>query len=490
MTNILEREAAVLIPGMGLQKAAQETLEGMKAAPAALAENPLGATASYIGNHWQDFAGGAVIAAIAPSKMVTKFLLAYSLRGVGFATIDAAGQAALANADIDQIRDRYADRLAHEGTAFATALPMTIAGGAFGKMTANAVLGRGNSLYDVARGEVTMAEIRRNSQELMQSGLRTKTKVLITDLDDTVFPLKSYLVPSLQRNVAMISERMNIPEGQVIKALGPQRIHPWILEQSELARMWKGTPEQFTEQIVKPFWRNDAEAMRNLKPFSDVVRTLDQARADGITVVALTNAPRPWAIERLKAAGLDKHIDRLYAMDTPEPKLADLVSPHAIEHGRQLVRKAETAPHQIGDIRSLPQGYQKPDVHGIQTVLNDMGIKPRHALAIGDNWKGDGAAPEYFGVPFIWAKYGRQVNPEHQQFLQRFKPRADETKPIEPAKVEGSRPNAIHEASSYSDLLRFLNRRPSFSQTVGHVTDGITPRTLLPSVYGWEPFNK
>jgi FMN phosphatase YigB (HAD superfamily) len=489
MSTIFEREAKVLVPGVGqgLEQAAMETWGNIKSSARALEKDPLGATGSYLGDHWQDFAAGAAIAAIAPGKTASKLLLAWSLRGVGMATIDAAAQAASGDADTNAIRDSFAHKLGHEGASFVSSLPMTLAGGAVGRMGANAFLGEGKGLVDVGRGDVSMADIRRNSSNLMESAFPTTAKVLLTDLDDTAFPLKDYLVPSLQKNVSMISERMGIPESQVIKALGPNRIHPWILEQSDLAKAWKGTPEQFTEQIVKPFWQNDAEAMRQLKPFEGVVQTWEEAHRQGLKVVALTNAPRPWAINRLKAAGLDGYVDHLYAMETPEPVIGELLSPSFIEHGRSLVQQAETTPNGIGQIHSLKQGFQKPDVHGIQTVLNDLDVKPRQVLAIGDNWNGDGAAPEYFGVPFIWAKYGREVvNPEYKSFLRRFKPRSDDTAPVEPAPIEAEHPQAIHAADSYADLLQFLNRGASPCEAFGRLTNGMTARNLLPATLGWD----
>lgn len=476
MSNIFEREAKVLIPGaaQGLEHAAQETWSNIKSGADDFVHNPAHATGTYIGSHWQDLAAGAAIAAMAPTRAAAKLMFVWSMKGVGLATIDAAAKAVDENADVDAIRSDFAERLGHEGAAFASSMPMTLVGGALGRGATNAFLGQRNSLYDVTLGRVNAADIRRNSSNLMEAAFPTRTKVLITDLDDTAFSLKNYLVPSLQKNVGMIAERMQIPESTVIQALGPQRIHPWILEQSELAKMWKGTPQEFTEQIVKPFWQNDAEAMRALKPYEGVVATLEHARANGITVVALTNAPKPWAIQRLKAAGLDGHIDHLYAMETPEPKIAELFSPSFIEHGRSLVQRAELEPNFIGAVHSLPQGFQKPDVHGIQTVLRDLGIKPRQALAIGDNWHGDGAAPEYFGVPFIWAKYGREVaNPEYKAFLKRFKPRADDTLPVEPAQVRHDHPNAVHHADNYGELLRFLNRPPDTRALFRQILKGV-----------------
>lgn len=460
MTNIFEREASVLGPGIvqGAEKAAQETWANIKTGAREFEAHPLSATGSYLKDHALDFGSGAAISLLAPKGIASKLILAWSLRGVGMSTAEAMSKAASPSADLDAIRGDFAERLGREGAAVASSLPMMMAGASFGRMGTNALLGEGRSLFDVARGRVTTADIGRNANSLMESAFGSKTKVLITDLDDTVFPLKDYLVPSLQKNVAMLSQRMSMPESEVIKALGPQRIHPWILEQSDLARRFKGTPEQFTEQIVKPFWQHDAQAMRELRPFDGVVQTLKEARERGIKVVALTNAPKPWAINRLKAAGLDGYIDHLYAMETPEPKLGDVLSPHALEHGRTLLRSAEDTPHRIGQIHALPQGFQKPDVHGIRTILDDLGVPARRALAIGDNWNGDGAAPQHYGVPFIWAKYGRDFNPEYKAFLRRFKPRTDDTLPVEPAVLQKAHPDTIHIADSYTDLLRFLNR--------------------------------
>src|SRR5207253_11419534 len=106
--------------------------------------------------------------------------------------------AAQSNADVGSIRSNYATALGHQGAAFASSLPMTLAGGMLGRVGANAVLGRGYSLTDVATGKVTLADIRRNTNGLMDAIHPSQPKALITDLDNTLFPLPNYLAPSLR----------------------------------------------------------------------------------------------------------------------------------------------------------------------------------------------------------------------------------------------------------------------------------------------------
>lgn len=494
MSNWLERETSVLIPGIGLgaEKAAVETWQGLQKAGSDFVHNPLQATGHYLGDHWKDLAAGALISFVAPRGLVNKLLIGWSLRGVAQATGEAMVDAADPDADVGAIRARYAAQLGHQGAAFASSLPMTMAGGALGRMAGNTVFGAGNSLTDLAAGRVSLADVRGNVRNFYDTLHPSKPDVLVTDLDDTVFSLKSYLVPSLKRNISMISERMNLPEDEVIRDLGPHRMHPWILEESPLARKFKGTPAEFTEQIVKPFWRNDAEAMEHLRAYPTVPETLAQARERGVKVVALTNAPAPWALRRLRATGLDKYIDDVYAMDAYEPEASHLVAPQAAEHGRMLVDQALNAPSAISadHVHLLPPGYQKPDVRGLQTVLNDTGVSPRKALAIGDNWDQDGSAPEALGVPYIWAKYGRQVPADWITFLRRFGPRTDETAVEAHAPdIAAEHPRTVMVADSYSDLMNYLNRRPNFSRAWQIAAADMSSRAILTPTLGYNLLN-
>src|SRR5207249_2149848 len=162
-----------------------------------------------------------------------------------------------------------------------------------------------------------------------------------------------------------------------------ERMHPWFLETSPLARMYKGTPEQFTEDIVKPFWEiHDRNLAQYLKPHEGVNKSLTRAHAQDTEVVALTNAPLPLAVARTRAAGLDGKIDHLYGVEVTEPSLNEVVSPSALENGRRMVNEIMSNPGKLRSTTAIPADFKKPDVRGLETVLGDLSVRPAQVLAV------------------------------------------------------------------------------------------------------------
>ena len=482
MSDLITRETSVLGTGLidGIEKAASETWQSMKQGAHEFANNPLQTTGNYLKNHALDFAAGAAIAAIAPQGMASKLLLAYSARGLGIATFDAMKGAADPNSNLDQVRNQFSSSLGHEGSLMAASLPMTLAGGMAGRGGANILLGEGKTIPDLVRGDVTPRDVVNNTKNFAADITGTRVKSTVTDLDDTTFPLKGYLVHSLKDNVGMIANKMNLPESEVIQLLGPQKMNPWFLETSPLSRKFTGTPLEFQDQIVKPFWQADAAAMRDhLNPYDGVIPTMDSIHAEGGEVIALTNAPMPLAIRRLYQSGLSTRIDRLYAIETPEPKLSEVVSPQSLEFGRTLTKDAMSLPHGIGQIIGLPESAQKPAFEGLGTILHDIKQPTSKVIAIGDNLDGDGAAPGHFGVPFIFAQYGKTIAPGYAEYLSQFRPSKGDAVEYHPA----VHPETVASADSYSVLLNFLKRPPNLNHAWSTASAGmLLPHQLTPAL--------
>lgn len=484
MSDFISREASVLGPGLvnGLENAASESWQGIKKGAHDLAANPLKATGHYLAEHGVDFAAGAAIAALVPNGLASKLLLAYSARGVVSSTFTAMKDAAAPSANLDSVREEFSRSIGHEGSLMASSLPMTIAGGMVGRGAANVLLGKGNVIPDLIRGDVTRGDVANNARNFAADVTGSKVHTVVTDLDDTTFPLKSYLVHSLKDNVGMIADKMNLPESEVIRLLGPQKMNPWFLETSPLARQFAGTPLEFQNEIVKPFWETDAAAMHeHLKPYNSVISTLDQIHANGGEVVALTNAPMPLAINRLYQSGLSNRIDRLYAIDTPEPALSEVVSPESLEFGRKITAESQALPHGIGSIVALSENAQKPDLSGLRTVLSDTKQPSSKVVAIGDNLDGDGAAPEHFGVPFIFAQYGKTIAPGYREFLSQFRPSKGDAVDFTPS----VHPQSVAVADSYAELLNHLRRPANINQAWSTLSAAWTSPRQLRSALGF-----
>ena len=70
--------------------------------------------------------------------------------------------------------------------------------------------------------------------------------------------------------------------------------------------------------------------------------------------------------------------------------------------------------------------------------------------------------------------------------VDRIIPAEERQHPIEQPPIAGDRPKVLATASSYSDLLRFLDRKPSYSQALSTLMSGISHS--LPRSHGsWPP---
>ena len=80
-------------------------------------------------------------------------------------------------------------------------------------------------------------------------------------------------------------------------------------------------------------------------------------------------------------------------------------------------------------------GFAKPDPRILHVALDAMGVRPRHAVYVGDDPATDGAAARAAGVRFVWMDRGDEVRGR--------RPRAPGD---EPARAGGllSRPTASH----------------------------------------------
>lgn len=465
--SFIEREWSVLGPGLvdGLQGAAGQTWHDLNQSGHNLSEDFWGTSGDYLKSHSVDFLAGALITFANPGKKTAAMLTAWSMRGLAYSTVDAIQAAADPDSDLNATRARYADAISHEGTAFLSSMPMAMAGGIAGRGLAGGVFGSNKGAVDYFRGDVTTSQVKTNLLNLQDNIWAPKKKVLVTDLDGTTFPMFDYLVPALKENIGTISAKMNIPEQEVASALGGQRVHPWILETSPLARKFQGTPLEFQEQIVRPFWetlnRNRAQL---LHPFPDVAKTLAQARAQGVQIAALTNAPTPLALQRLGATELTPHVDRLYSVHPVEPPVSQVVHPSALEFGRGLVRDELGAVGETPQLRELPQTASKPDTGGMDAIMSELGVRPKQMLFVGDSiWK-DGLVGEARGIPFLWAKYGSQIDPAQKAFLEGLgRPANPRGVPRAPnAVTEGAPPPTVGTLNRYEQLLPYLKPHVDF----------------------------
>jgi len=474
--SFFQREKEVLGSGLaeGLAETVHTTWKDVKDAARSFAEQPLDTSAEYLKNHWQDAVAGALISVVNPRGMANAFLIGWSMRGLGTATWSAVKQAASPNADLTAASAELKQAVSHQGTAFLASLPMAMVGSSLGRAAADGVFGRDLALSDLAAGKVSAEKVRSNLIDLYDTVNPPKVKLVVSDLDGTAWPFYDYFVPAMRENIADISAKMGLPPREVAKSIGKvmdeQRTHeyPWSLEKSELARKFQGSPAEFSEQIVRPFWETlDRYRLKYLKPFPEVNSTLAELGQRGVDVAALSDAPFYMGYGRAIQLGLDSSIKRLYALDTAEPSAADLLNPQAVEFGRGRVKSFEALPSKFEATEKLPRASEKPNPAGLDKILSDFGVRPSQVRMIGDSRVKDGGVAAARGIPFIWARHGAHLPAEYEEMISStLKPES-----AEPAAAPAKKayPPIAAESASYAEILKHLDPTADYRALIGQL---------------------
>jgi FMN phosphatase YigB (HAD superfamily) len=258
----------------------------------------------------------------------------------------------------------------------------------------------------------------------LASRSQPRIKLVITDVDGTLLSFWDYFVPAVREFLKEISARLDTPVGELAEDIG--RIierrgtheYPWLLEETSFAwRHFSHKPEQFIELYVKPFWEAlDTNRMKYLRPFPEVMDTLEELKRKDIKIVALSDAPEYMARVRNKQV-FDGLLDAVYALETVEPLPDDIWQPITLEHGRKRIKQMRSDSQTKTAFHILPRHFEKPAPHGLSRILKEFGVFPQETIFIGDSLAKDGLLASSQGIRFIWAHYGIHLPAEYDEMV-------------------------------------------------------------------------
>ena len=259
----------------------------------------------------------------------------------------------------------------------------------------------------------------------LSSHVTNRTKLVITDVDGTLASFWDYFVPAVRDFLRDMSARSETPIaelaediGRVIERRGTHE-YPWLLEETAFAwAHFADRPEEFVEEFVKPFWKAlDENRAKYLRPYPQVMETLQELKSQGIKVVALSDAPDYMARIRNKQI-FDGLLDAVYALETVEPDDQEVWQPITLEHGRERLAALKDATASLKTrLHVLPKHYEKPNPAGLDLVLKDFGVFPYEAIFVGDSLSKDGLAAASRGIRFVWAHYGNTLPAEYEELV-------------------------------------------------------------------------
>jgi FMN phosphatase YigB (HAD superfamily) len=246
-------------------------------------------------------------------------------------------------------------------------------------------------------------------------------RLVVTDMDNTLYSWIDYVVPAVEAMVASVSKATGVPTLKVVQSLKAvytkyeSNEYPFALQESSLYAEFNEFGS-FDKLVIEPARTAFREARRKyLLPYRNVLATLATLKERRVLVVALTDAPRNPAEQRVKRLGIDQHLAALYTMPAFQfpagPDGATLVAPDI------LVKEDRGDYRAACPVIELPRDHEKPDPRGLSRILQTYGLAPHECLVVGDSVKKDIAVAQSLGCHDAWAEYGTYVSPEYRERL-------------------------------------------------------------------------
>jgi FMN phosphatase YigB (HAD superfamily) len=243
-----------------------------------------------------------------------------------------------------------------------------------------------------------------------------RIRAVVTDLDNTLYSWVDYIVPSLEAMVDSLVATTGLPRIRIVQSLKEvytryeSNEYPFAIQESDIFQPYERDFDSFNRMVVEPA-RQAFKAARErwLHPYPGVKETLDWIREEGLTLVALSDAPRNAAELRVKFLGLDGHFDALYTL--PGYELPKNVDPR--------IRKREAAGgyRSRTEVRELPRDAEKPSPAGLRRILADFRLDGAEVLYVGDNVRKDMPVARACGAIGVWAEYGTYISGEYRERL-------------------------------------------------------------------------
>lgn len=275
--------------------------------------------------------------------------------------------------------------------------------------------------------------------------LKTPWKLLVLDIDNTVFDWVTYYVHAMYALLNSLESLIKVPtsalaaEAKEVFTQQGSIEYPFVVQEMPSVIQFYGRDidRLLSEAVAATREAFNGEARKYLKPYPGVVESLTAFKTahPQCPIVALTDAPRYVAMWKLNKLGLLPHFNAVYG-------LADPMIPVSEQTGRVKVDPEILLKHLQrksfdfqGTIRILPDEYEKPGTRGLKTVLMDYeldhpGVQRREILWVGDNLKKDVGLGRQLGVATAWAEYGTRFDPALKAKLLTFSPDASVHKNI------------------------------------------------------------
>lgn len=235
----------------------------------------------------------------------------------------------------------------------------------------------------------------------------SRPKLLITDLDNTLYDWVVFFARSFRAMVQELSLLIDVPEARLreeFKTLhqkyGDSERPFTILELPAVRRHFGDLdPDEMRRKLDRPLSAFSETRRATLRLYPGVRETLRTLQEWGIPVVAHTEAMAVNAYYRLRHLDLTQYFVHLYSLESQ-------VGPHP--------RKGAEADHRPpeGFLITLPRSERKPNPELLLDICSRQGVSVAEAWYVGDSLTRDVSMAKSAGLQAVWARYGSHHDAE------------------------------------------------------------------------------
>lgn len=242
----------------------------------------------------------------------------------------------------------------------------------------------------------------------------TPVKLLITDLDNTLYDWVTYFSAAFYSMLEELSNKLNIDAEVLIKDF--KQVHSYyedteqpfaVTEVSSIIKRFPGkTPREIITEVDSALYAFNKKRKETLKLYDGVAETLAELRKRGIILIAHTESTVHNALFRLKKLEIKEYIKNLYALEGK-------YKPHPI-------KEKDINPPDDGFVIIVPKIDRKPNPRLLKDICKNEGVLLSEVAYIGDSLTRDISMAKEAGVFSIWAKYGKSYSEESWNKLVRI----------------------------------------------------------------------
>jgi FMN phosphatase YigB (HAD superfamily) len=232
-----------------------------------------------------------------------------------------------------------------------------------------------------------------------------KMKMLITDLDNTLYDWVTFFSRAFKAMVDELSSLINVQEDRLLDEFKTLHRHygnteqPFvILELPSVKKHFGDLPGiELMEKLNPALHAFNSSRKRNLRLFPGVKDILEILNKDGIIIIGFTEAIAINGYYRLFRLDILDSFKRLYALEGnykghPNPEAEKRLAP----------------PENF--LRVIPNSRKKPDPQLLLDICKEEGVPPGNTWYLGDSLFKDISMAKQAGIKSIWAKYGAEYD--------------------------------------------------------------------------------